>query len=168
VEIQKVTASPYEHNCFPPLDECSEPEERSRKGFAWLVRPRLAFANLGHPYGVATTSATAPVRCFVNLPPQVVGSDDKVREGLLPTQLALTGIACAPFMKEPICQRSVAPALGLIWPRDAARDVEDCFARHSCTCIDTQRQGLVLTKFDVVLERQRNSGWSNDRQAAPG
>ena len=57
-------------NLFAHWDEWGAPEERTWKGFARLAKPRLAHANLGHPYGVATTSAAASVHCFVNLPQQ--------------------------------------------------------------------------------------------------
>jgi hypothetical protein len=54
---------------------CSRKKD-SRKGFARLANPRLAFANLGHPYGVATTLTAVSARCFVNLPQQVVCSSE--------------------------------------------------------------------------------------------
>src|ERR1700722_1955422 len=60
-------------NLFAHLDECGAPEEGIRKGFARLLTQVRKLANLGHPYGVATTSAVASVHCFVNLPQQVVG-----------------------------------------------------------------------------------------------
>ena len=44
---------------------------RASPGLLTQVRKH---ANLGHPYGVATTSSAASVHCFVNLPRQVVGS----------------------------------------------------------------------------------------------
>jgi hypothetical protein len=55
-------------------------------------------ANLGHPYGVATTSAAAFVHCFANLPGKSLARDDKFAKGrnnfVISTEAQRSGEIC--------------------------------------------------------------------------
>jgi hypothetical protein len=63
-------AEPFYRACVK-LDKSADEFGRASPGLLTQVRKH---PNLGHPYGVATTSAAASIQCFVNLPRQVVCS----------------------------------------------------------------------------------------------
>jgi hypothetical protein len=67
-------SGPNEQNCLPIwISSVRQKKEFGRASPGLLTHIRK-HANLGHPYRAATTSAAAPVHCFVNLPRQVSGS----------------------------------------------------------------------------------------------
>src|ERR1700734_1657332 len=68
----RVRSGANEQNCLPTRMSAVRQKKEFGRASPGLLTQVRKHANLGHPYGVATTSPAASIHCFVNLPPQVV------------------------------------------------------------------------------------------------